>query len=232
MAEAAAAPDGWCPSARDTYWEALAGSLDLVIDDGPARFPAGTTIVHLAEERWQVLREGAVAAELVQRQTVCLIVFVCTGNTCRSPLAEALCKKRLSDRLGCTPEELPQRGFLLISAGLSAYSGGPAASDAVEVAATYGADLSGHRSRGLSAELLLQADYLIGMTNDHVEALEAASAGLTEAPRLLSPAGEDLSDPVGHDRAVYEECAAAIWKHLDIWTAEILAPFPPPPAKQ
>jgi protein-tyrosine phosphatase len=180
----------------------------------------------VADDRWQMLREGAVSADLVERQTVCLIVFVCTGNTCRSPLAEGLCKKRLSDRLGCPPEELPQRGYVVLSAGLAVYEGGPAAAEAVAVAQTYGVDLSAHRSRGITAELLFQADHIVGVTRDHVETLEEASAGLTAAPRLLSPEGEDLADPVGHDRAVYETCAAAVWRHVDAFTAEILGPSP------
>jgi protein-tyrosine phosphatase len=206
--------------------EALGERVAVVIDDGAARFPEGTTVVSVADDRWQVLREGAVSADLVERQTVCLIVFVCTGNTCRSPLAEGMCKKRLSDRLGCRADELPERGYVVLSAGLAAYDGGPAASEAVAVAATYGVDLSTHRSRAITAELLFQADHIVGVTRDHVEALEEASAGLTAAPRLLSPEGEDLADPVGHDREVYEGCAAAIWSHLDAFTAEILGPSP------
>ena len=218
------------PATGSRLAEALAERVAMVIDDGPVRFPEGPTVVSVNGDRWQVLREAAVPAALIERQAVCLIVFVCTGNTCRSPLAEALCKKRLSDRLACAPEELPQRGYMVLSAGLAAYGGGSAAVEAVEVASSYGADLSGHRSRGLSAELLLQADYVLGMTQDHVEAMAEASAGLTEPPRLLSADGDDLADPVGQARAVYEECAAAIWKHLDHLTAEIVAVSPPRPA--
>ena len=48
------------------------------------------------------------------------ILMVCLGNICRSPLAEGLCKKLLAERLGCSLEELPQRGFVVLSAGLSA----------------------------------------------------------------------------------------------------------------
>ena len=47
--------------------------------------------------------------EMLKQQSACLVVFVCTGNTCRSPLAEVLCKKRLAEVLSCTIEELPAR---------------------------------------------------------------------------------------------------------------------------
>ena len=58
------------------------------------------------------------------------VLFVCTGNTCRSPLAEALCKKRLADKLNCDPSALPQRGYQVLSAGLVATGGGGAAEEA------------------------------------------------------------------------------------------------------
>src|SRR5437870_3579606 len=81
-----------------------------------------------------------------------LVVFLCTGNTCRSPLAEVLCKKRLAESLGCTPEELPTRGFLVCSAGLSAFPGDSAANFSQNIAREYGMDLSGHFSQPLSPE--------------------------------------------------------------------------------
>ena len=101
---------------------------------------------------------------MLQQQAACLVVFVCTGNTCRSPLAEALCKARLAERLGCTAADLPGRGFHVYSAGLAAMTGGPAAEEAVDVARAYGADLTTHASRPLTADLAAQADYLVAMT--------------------------------------------------------------------
>ncbi len=229
LAAAAAVVNGE-PATGARLAEALGTRLALVIDDGPVRFPAGPTVIGLSGGCWQVLCEGAVAADVVERQKACLIVFVCTGNPCRSPLAESLFKKRLSERLACSLEDLPGRGYVVLSTGLAAYPGCPAAPEAVAVAAAHGADLSGHQARVMTAELLFHADYVVGMTRDHVEALEDASAGLGAAPRLLSPDGTDLPDPVGRERAVYEDCAAAISKHVDALTAEILAPSPPGPA--
>jgi protein-tyrosine phosphatase len=71
-------------------------NLALVIDDGPSRFGQPPTVVRLGEGGWRVEREGVLPQALLERLLPCRIVFVCTGNTCRSPLAEALCKKLLA----------------------------------------------------------------------------------------------------------------------------------------
>ncbi len=145
----------------------------------------------------------------LRQQLACLIIFVCTGNTCRSPLAEVLCKKLLADRLACTPEELPGHGFCVFSAGLAAMIGCGAATEAIDVARTLGADLSGHQSRLLTRELAAQADYLVAMTHSQELILTSCFADLGATPRLLSPAGEDIADPIGCDRPVYEQCCAS-----------------------
>ncbi len=200
--------------------EALGDEVPVVIDDGPTPLGRSSTVVRVDGGSWSVLREGPVSAEEVGQQTACLTIFVCTGNTCRSPLAEGLFKKKLADKLGCPPEELARRGFLVISAGLAAMMGGAAAEEAVEAAREYGADLSGHVSRPLTPELAAQADYLVAMTRGHLMALAGGYAGAR--PRMLSPQGEDVGDPIGCERQVYRDCAAQIWGCLDRLAAEML----------
>ncbi len=193
---------------------ARARDLDLVINDGACKFGQASTVVQVNGNDWKVLREGVLSAAEIENQAACLIVFVCTGNTCRSPLAEALCRKLLAQQLGCTPEELPQRGFIVLSAGLAAMMGGRAAAEAVEVAQEYGIDLSQHSSRPLTQRLVAQADYVIGMTRSHLLALAShyGSAGTTF--RLLSTEGQDLPDPIGCERQVYHQCAEQIMHNL------------------
>ncbi|MEO0248903.1 MAG: TRAP transporter large permease subunit, partial [candidate division WOR-3 bacterium] len=96
------------------------------------------------------------------------VLFVCTGNTCRSPLAEALCKQLLAQRMGCAVEELPRRGLVVLSAGLQALPGMPATPEAVAAAQALGASLEQHQSRPVTPELLSRADFVIGMTSSHV----------------------------------------------------------------
>jgi protein-tyrosine phosphatase len=199
------------------------GQVDVVLDDGSGRFAQPSTVVAVNGDAWEVVQPGVVSAEQIRQQMACLVLFVCTGNTCRSPLAEALCKKRLADRLGCAVEELPARGFLVLSAGLAAAPGSPAAAEAEQVARSYGADLSAHHSRPLTPELAERADYLVGMTHSHLRALADHFAPSGVRPRLLDPDG-DIADPIGREQPVYEECGQQIWRHLETLVAEILPP--------
>jgi protein-tyrosine phosphatase len=200
-------------------------TADLIIVDESATLGQLATVIAVNGDSWGIVQPGAVSAEQIRQQMACSIVFVCTGNTCRSPLAEALCKKLLTDRLGCTVEELPARGYQVASAGVSALGGGPAAAEAEQVAHSFGADLSTHRSQALTMELAAQADYLLGMTRSHVHALMDYFGHLGVMPRLLDPAG-DIADPIGGDQAVYDECGQQIWRQLEAFLAEI-APTSP-----
>jgi protein-tyrosine phosphatase len=209
--------------------QSLGEAVDLVVDDGPCQYGRPSTVVGVDGKRWQILREGLVPAELVRRQTACALVFVCTGNTCRSPLAEALCKKMLAERLGCTPAELPQRGFLVLSAGVAAMMGARAAEEAVAVAAEFGADLAEHRSRPLTADLARQADCLLVMTHGHAEAVREQFGRVAPRLCLLDPSGEDIPDPIGSDLPVYRDCARQIACHLDRLVDEFKEQALPPP---
>jgi protein-tyrosine phosphatase len=190
--------------------QAIGDEVELVIADGPCRYGRPSTVVRVEGATWEILREGILLRSALQRLSACTIVFVCTGNTCRSPLAEALFKKLLADRLGCNAEELPARGFVIRSAGLSAACGGYAAPEAVEVARELGADLNGHTSRPVTSELVAHADYLLVMTRGHLSALTERYPKPGCRPRMLAPDGEDIPDPLGADHETYQECARQI----------------------
>jgi protein-tyrosine phosphatase len=194
---------------------AMGEDLALIVDDGPSPYGRASTVVKVDGERFEVLREGVVTADELERLSPCVIVFVCTGNTCRSPLAEALCKKMLAERLRCPVDELPRRGFVVVSAGLSAMMGGGAAEAAVDVAREMGADLSRHSSRTLTPELAAEADFLFTMTRSHRQAVTAQLARLGVSPRLLCRDGGDIADPIGCERAIYRECAEQIARQLE-----------------
>src|SRR6516164_2457155 len=89
------------------------------------------------------------------------ILFICTGNVCRSPMAEALFR-RATDGRG---------DFRVLSAGLGAMNGQPPTAHSVAAMRDVGLDISGQRSRSLTADLVGQADYIFGMTHGHVDTL-------------------------------------------------------------
>ncbi len=148
------------------------------------------------------------------------LLFVCTGNTCRSPLAAALCRAKLAERLGCRADELEARGWRVESAGVAAWPGDPAAPAAVQVAAEFGADLTAHRSRPVSADLLSTATRVVAMTRGHAATVAARFPGIGPIPGLIGSLDEDLPDPIGGDLAVYRDCAATLVAHLDRRLAE------------
>lgn len=132
------------------------------------------------------------------------IVFVCTGNTCRSPMAEGLFR--------VLAEKYALRDVECTSCGLSAYTGMPVTDYAVEAAAAYGADISAHRSRPITEYLIREGDLFVCMTKRHADLL---------APYLpsekLCVLGEGIPDPFGGTQEDYKNCAAAIYAALEEW---------------
>ena len=91
------------------------------------------------------------------------IVFVCTGNTCRSPMAEGMFR--------VLAEKYALRDVECTSCGLATFTGMPVSAYAVSAAAAYGADISAHRSRQITEYLLSEGDLFVCMTKQHAEML-------------------------------------------------------------
>jgi protein-tyrosine phosphatase len=209
------------PPTAERVAQQLGERVALLVDGGPSRDIRASSVVRVDGQRWTMVREGVVPANEIAVQTTCVVVFVCTGNTCRSPMAQALGGKLLADRLGCAVAELPQRGFLVLSAGVAALPGDPAAPEAIEAVKEFGADLNDHLSQPLTAELALQADHLITMTRAHAAAVVDRFGAAAAKPRLLGLDGDDIADPIGREQQVYRDCARQILQHLERLVPEL-----------
>jgi len=137
------------------------------------------------------------------------VLFVCTGNTCRSPMAEALAKLALAKRKGVPVADLESAGVRVRSAGVFASPGSPATPEAVDAVAALGADLTGHASQPLTDALIQDADVIYTMTDQHRLAALTLNPGAAEKTHRLDPT-RDIADPIGGPPAVYAQSAAMI----------------------
>jgi len=131
------------------------------------------------------------------------ILFVCTGNVCRSPMAEGLFRRAVAGR----------GEYRVMSAGLGAAEGQPPSPYAVQAVKELGIDISSQRSRMLKPELVAEADYIFGMTHSHVDTVlllfpQAAEKTflLREFDETLEVFEKDISDPIGGSYDVYLNC--------------------------
>jgi L-threonylcarbamoyladenylate synthase len=208
------------PTDGDAVRESLAGKADFILDAGPTRYRKASTIVALNGEGYKVLREGVLDERMIRRFATVNILFVCTGNTCRSPMAAAFCRQMFAENLGCRPDELAARGIIVHSAGTLGICGGRASREAIEVCRKAGLDISSHMSRGLDVELIHPADYIFTMARHHLDVVRSLSPGEADKAAPLHP-DEDISDPIGGSIEDYEHAAGKIKEALRKRIAEI-----------
>ena len=198
------------PRTGDEVLADLDGKIDLLIDAGQTKLGTASTIVKFAPEGgYEILRDGVYEHQTIERMMRKQILFVCSGNTCRSPMAEGLAKAEIARRLGCEVDQIAGRGFSVISAGSMSFGGSPATLEAVTVAKEMGAQIGDHSSQSITAELINESDLVFCMARHHGEAVLALSPQAGERMEPLDSQGE-ITDPIGGGVAVYRQTAEQI----------------------
>jgi protein-tyrosine phosphatase len=199
------------PTTATPVAEQLGDSIPLLLDDGPTRYGGASSVARVRGNRLEILREGVIERAAMNQFVKPVIALVCTGNTCRSPMAETLLRERLCKKLGS------EDAVRVLSAGVAAGVGSGASPQAIEVMGKRGLDLTGHSSRPLDDAVMNVADLVLTMTQGHRRAILAAWPDMQDRVHTLRRDGGDISDPVGMPVEVYESCADQIDRELAAW---------------
>ncbi|MEM9082209.1 MAG: Sua5/YciO/YrdC/YwlC family protein [Planctomycetota bacterium] len=193
-----------------------AGTGDLLGTAAAAEpHPAGkasTTVRLELDGSLAFLREGLLEERFVRGQLRHTVLFVCTVNTCRSPMAAAIARNLLPEG---DPGDVP---IDIRSAGTTAMAGMPATPEAVKAMDRRGVEMGSHLSTPLTRASISNAWRVYAMTQSHLEMARAIAPPGTTV-ELLDPAGADVRDPIGSGQSVYDQTA----EQLSVMIAERFA---------
>ncbi|MHC4692012.1 MAG: L-threonylcarbamoyladenylate synthase [Planctomycetota bacterium] len=183
--------------------------IDLLLDAGPCKYKKSSTVVKIGKKDLKILREGVYSKEFLEAMSTVKFLFVCTGNTCRSPMAAGIFRKYLSEKLQCEVDQIDKMGYKVSSAGMIDLANSPASAEARVACAAKGIDITAHRSTALSLKLIEENDFIFAMGRTHCERIitlcpEAAKKCMLMAENM------DIPDPIGQGQQVFNSCANLI----------------------
>lgn len=193
----------------DQVVDRLSGQIDMLLDAGPSKYGLNSTVVKIGKSGIEILRPGVISEEHVKALSKIKFLFVCTGNTCRSPMAEGIFRKYLSEKIDANVDEIEKIGYTIISAGMIDSVGFPANEHAIAACAAKGIDLGAHRNKALTGELIEESDYIFVMECVHRARVLALVPEAADRCFLLDEKGP-IPDPIGRPQSVYDRCAEQI----------------------
>lgn len=191
----------------------LDGLVDMAFDNGPTQYGQASTVVDLTKDNATVVRAGAIPADhisrVAQRKTV---LFICTGNSCRSVLAEYLLKDMLKGR----------DDVEVFSAGTGVLLHSSPTQETLGVLKAQGIDATDHRSLSLNPIMLHKSDLILAMTRAHRQQILDMAPEVESRTYLLREFDDqerhdldlDIPDPIGQSLATYTDCAGIIARSL------------------
>jgi tRNA threonylcarbamoyl adenosine modification protein (Sua5/YciO/YrdC/YwlC family) len=188
----------------------FSGRIDLLLDAGPSKYKKSSTVVKIGKFGLQILRQGVYSKEQLEKMSQVKFLFVCTGNSCRSPMATGIFRKYLAEKLNCTIDRLAEIGYKVSSAGTLGLTGAPASTEAVAACTARGIDITAHRSEALTRPLVSDCDFIFVMEQMHRDRVIALDPQSADKCCLL--AETDIADPIGQSQQVYNDCADQIEK--------------------
>jgi len=197
------------------------GKINVLLEnDISCRYKKSSTVVKVQSGTVTVLREGVYSPDDIKCMSEVRILFVCTGNTCRSPMAEAFCLKYISEKLACGVDEVRNMGYKVESAGILGSVGMPASAEVIDICLRRGVDMTRHRSRSLSGDKLLESDYIFVMSDHHLGSIGQVCPSIMPKCLLLDNQA-NIDDPIGGDEKIYRRCAEQIDRALEKRMREI-----------
>jgi protein-tyrosine phosphatase len=198
-----------------------AAPFRLIVDDGLTQYQGEPTVVRVDENRCRIVRPGVLEPERMTSYSQLVILLVCTGNTCRSPMAQTMLQAKLRAKFPKQFEDNAVPPAVSYSAGISAMAGSGASIEAVNAMQEKGLDLSRHKSTPLNQNLVESADLILTMTNNHRQAILGRWPHLASKTFPIGTGGREISDPYGGPLELYRACANQLEACLDAWLEKI-----------
>lgn len=188
------------PKTADEVLSDLDGRIDMLIDGGPTQIGTESTVVDLTTSSPKVLRKGAIDPAIIFNLKC--VLFVCTGNSCRSPMAEGLLRKKLKELGKDQPIDI-------FSVGIASAAGMGVSPNAITVMKEEGVDISKHESSPLTDDIIKDADLIFAMENYHREVLIKRVPEASGKIHVLN-----IPDPIGKPIEFYRNTLTLLKESL------------------